>query len=924
MTAQEAQADRLQRQLETEAEQHAAEITNLHWQNSALRERIRKLTCEQKAANAAVVEANAALAREQIFRQIDLEQMMAQVEHLSDEVAASVTAEERTKSDAALKECFQKHSRDKALKNARIQELEKAVTVATGKLHVLEASVESMLLDQAEVLRAEQRESEEAMTARHAQAASDLSKRHKIEMQTLRSQKVAADAAKARAENAAAIAVRNALAEASKSAAEAQEVTEKLQSAEDELAKLMTELENLRLEACPEDRPLSHFCKAILTNEEFELVKKRIPSLDQLGLEAASVSEMGPRRTRDLATVSQLLLSKILMTAKAGTPDPPGILEAISKLRFASNSPIGAALQERPGVDPTEHPTTKALANSFIRCMRAGDKLTARSMLSVLVSSGELTDAQVMRLCTQRVPIVVGDVVVVSVLGSNQSKMKVASIDGDNASLLPFDAKEGTEVPLSQAPISDCQGRNDVDCTKYQISAAKVHALRKFPGAKVCPIISRPGGIDPVRAAFVAEFLRDPTVVEVVEASLANSKRGLKWRLKQRPWPLWKRLVNRMESAGHRPVSWGHFWGLITTGEYELQTADNCCCGTCRDFGYRNYDELRDIITTLKSSIEAASNDQVIVDIIDLLARVKKEEEFRRGSFINHLSDSSGVGAHCLTMLLSSSVDRRFRKPCTHGRSDGCPISQPKTMQEMLRRKTRASDWNDACEICADQKGVKEETGNVFKCTHCNVVAHKVCIERSHWDLPSTKTDEWTCAHCVREIDDCQHDSSCDACNEAEFILEDVHRLIEVLGFIEKKPSAPEAPTKKAKTASPPISSGGFVAPASQVLSSRLEIFAAKQQHYISHLVRDRNQSSFKDLAEEAMTLSTMFIMMDYWAKFNSRKADVACCEGNQIGISTHGMMFVNLNPSLAERTQIDLKHGPQPCPLGSFWSGQR
>jgi len=173
----------------------------------------------------------------------------------------------------------------------------------------------------------------------------------------------------------------------------------------------------------------------------------------------------------------------------------------------------------------------------------------------------------------------------------------------------------------------------------------------------------------------------------------------------------------------------GLFWGLITTGEYELQTADNCCCGTCRDFGYRNYDELRDIITTLKSSIEAASDDQVIVDTIDLLARVKKEEEFRRGSFINHLSDSNGVGAHCLTMLLSSSVDRRFRKPCTHGRSDGCPISQPKTMQKMLRRKTRASDWNDACEICADKKGVKEETGNVYKCTHCNVVAHKVCIE---------------------------------------------------------------------------------------------------------------------------------------------------------------------------------------------------
>ena len=481
--------------------------------------------------------------------------MMAQVELLSKEVAVSVTAEERAKSDAALKQCFQKHTQERALKNSRIRELESAVTVATGKLHVLEASVESMLLDQAEVLRAEYRETEEVMIARHAKAASDLSKQHRNEMHALRSQKVAAEAAKARAESSAAIAVRNALTQASKSAAETQEVAAKLQSAEDELAKLMTELESLRLEACPEDRPLSYFCKVILTHDEFELVQKRIPSLDQLGIGAASVNEMGIRRTRDLAIVSELLLSKILMTAKAGTPDPPGILQAISKLRFASKSPIGAALHESPSLDPTEHPTTKALANSFIRCMQAGDKSTARSMLSVLVSSGELTDAQVMQLCTLRIPVAVGNVVVVSVLGSKLSKMRVEAINGDIASLRPIDASEGGEIRLSEVPIVDCNGPNDVNCTKHQVSEAKIHALRKFPGAKVIPIISRPGGIDPVRAAFVAEFLRDTTVVEVVEASLANSKKGLKWRLKQRPWPLWKRLVTRMESAGHRPVS---------------------------------------------------------------------------------------------------------------------------------------------------------------------------------------------------------------------------------------------------------------------------------------------------------------------------------------------------------------------------------
>lgn len=618
---------------------------------------------------------------------------------------------------------------------------------------------------------------------------------------------------------------------------------------------------------------------------------------------------MGDKRRRNLATVCDLLISRILVNAKAGAPDPPGILRAITKLRSASKSPVGGALMQHAVFNPTEHPTTKALAQSYVRCIQSGDKATARSMLSVLVSSGELTDAQVASLCSLTHPVKAGDIVVVSGTGAHdgatRKHMKVAAINGDTASLSPLD---GTQSCPFEVPHAQYRSLNDVMCTSHQIHEAKVHALKKFPGAKVTPVITRPGGIDPVRATFVAGFLRDPTVVEVVEATLSKAKR-VKWRLKQRPWPLWKRLVNRMENEGLKPVSWGHFWGLVANGEYELQTADNCCCGTCRDLGYRNYSDLRDIIQTLKVSIEAASDGRVTVQVADLLARVKKEEDFR-----------SPVGAHCLTMLLSSSVDRRFRKSCSHGRSDGRVVPPPKTMELMLGRKPKPGDWNDACEICCDKKGVKEETGNVFKCSHCNIVAHKVCIERSHWDLPSSKADSWTCAECVRDIDDCQHDSSCDSCNEAEFILADVQRLIEVLRSVELKPPATELPAaKKAKgdskapIAEPPKGCGGGVeALASEILSSRLEQFASKQQQYISHLIRDRNQGCFKGLTEETLTLHGFYVLMNYWAKFNSRKADVACCEGNQIDISTHGMMFIYLNPSVAERVQIDREHGPQ------------
>ena len=45
-----------------------------------------------------------------------------------------------------------------------------------------------------------------------------------------------------------------------------------------------------------------------------------------------------------------------------------------------------------------------------------------------------------------------------------------------------------------------------------------------------------------------------------------------------------------------------------------------------------------------------------------------------------------------------------------------------------------------------------------------------------------------------------------------------------------------------------------------------------------------------------------------------ARKAGgTACCEGDQVGISAHGMLFIYKNPTRAEREAIDKKFGNQP-----------
>jgi hypothetical protein len=232
-----------------------------------------------------------------------------------------------------------------------------------------------------------------------------------------------------------------------------------------------------------------------------------------------------------------------------------------------------------------------------------------------------------------------------------------------------------------------------------------------------------------------------------------------------------------MEAKNLKPVSWGYFWGITSDKHmYELVTADNCCCGTCRDLGFRNYEELREVIKALDAAIMKASNDKHhLKSKVGLVKQVDKEEEFRRTIYPSHLKNQDGCGSHCLTYLLASKNDSRFRKQCTHPQSDGTVGTAHESMEDFFRRgghverpanapaswkpKGRApksSDWNDLCECCSDVLGKKEEKGNLFKCTHCNVVCHKLCIERTHHDLDAV--EDWTCWECSRQLGAMNHD----------------------------------------------------------------------------------------------------------------------------------------------------------------------
>ena len=110
-----------------------------------------------------------------------------------------------------------------------------------------------------------------------------------------------------------------------------------------------------------------------------------------------------------MAQIANKLIDVILLSVKAGVADASGVLQAITKLRDAQNSALGMALL---GSHPQDTDTARLVSQAYIRSVKAGDKKTARSMLSILVSSN-LKDREVRLLCSEEVELVVDQKVLV-------------------------------------------------------------------------------------------------------------------------------------------------------------------------------------------------------------------------------------------------------------------------------------------------------------------------------------------------------------------------------------------------------------------------------------------------------------------------------------------------------------------------------
>lgn len=414
----------------------------------------------------------------------------------------------------------------------------------------------------------------------------------------------------------------------------------------------------------------------------------------------------------------------------------------------------------------------------------------------------------------------------------------------------------------------------EVKCSRRHIDSANLHAMRRFPGARVLPVHrTRSSRINEQRAGAVAAFLRNPENVDVGDASIANSKSGGKLKFKTSRCSMYIKLKHEMLQAGIRPVSSGYFYEL--TKDYDIVTADNCCCGTCRDLGMYNFNELREVIKELNEHLKeyshstAATAKEFDAASKVLIDRCNAQEKFLSTSFFSHLKHNDGCGNHCLTHLLSTYNNPNFKKGCTHPRDDDVVVEPEETMDQYHQREfgrdARPTDWDGECSICEDN----DKTQRLQLCKSCNVAVHKDCMEGNCNDLPR-KGDMWMCPDCVR--DDCnqQHTSSCELCNEFDYLMNDVFRRINLL--IHYESIALKDETEET------------IHQRSDMLACRLRLVQRNEHLFRAHKIRHRNQHCFKELCLNNMGIDSFYLLVDYWAKLQAQKDRTKTCEGGEVG----------------------------------------
>ena len=115
------------------------------------------------------------------------------------------------------------------------------------------------------------------------------------------------------------------------------------------------------------------------------------------------------RRRAQLSPVMCKLLTALLDKGKTGAPDRAGVLKAVTERREFKSLVRAATKLDFTRSELAKDPVAQPCASDYIIAIRQGDRRLARQVLSLLVVQPQLSDSDVMNLCTEATTIKIGD-----------------------------------------------------------------------------------------------------------------------------------------------------------------------------------------------------------------------------------------------------------------------------------------------------------------------------------------------------------------------------------------------------------------------------------------------------------------------------------------------------------------------------------
>ena len=275
------------------------------------------------------------------------------------------------------------------------------------------------------------------------------------------------------------------------------------------------------------DTSLLGAARKILDGDELDQALG-VLSLGNIGQNKESVDDLCQRRKSDMGNVISMIIGKVIRIAFTGKKqDPRKILATALNRRDAVTTTLGMALLQAKGDEHELQSKLALLSPAYQSCVKSGDKLGGKRILSIAADIDGITDNEVARAFSEDTELKVGDRVRVAVKGNRKITATLRELADSNGNVLVSDHRgvdgnvvKDQETRVNAERVWVC---GSVRVTVYEVREARTHAREKYPGAEADAEKNPHNGISKERAEYVAGFLRRSDNVKVTYLPLSSA-----------------------------------------------------------------------------------------------------------------------------------------------------------------------------------------------------------------------------------------------------------------------------------------------------------------------------------------------------------------------------------------------------------------